>query len=117
MAPEAYAQEMPFNHGMRLPVEYEKLAEGFSDPSMIYAPFMFWFWDAPMNTEQLAEMAEQMIAQGINPGYIHPRRSMNESPGLPAEQWLGREWFEGFEAVTRLSGEKKAYLGNIDEYW
>ena len=114
---QVHAQEMPFNHGMRLPADYEKLSEGFSDPSMIYAPFMFWFWDSPMDTEQVKEMAEKMIGQGINAGYIHPRRSMNESPGLPPEQWLGKEWFEGFEAVTRLSKEKDAYLGYIDEYW
>ena len=111
------AQEMPFNHGMRHPAEYDNLAEGFADPSMIYAPFMFWFWDAPMDTEHVSEMAEAMINQGINPGYIHPRRSMNESPGLPPEQWLGKEWFDGFKAVTKLSSENSAYLGYIDEYW
>lgn len=109
--------QTPFNHGMRLPADFQKLSEGFKDPSMIYAPFMFWFWDAPMDTEHVVKMAETMIAQGINPGYIHPRRSMNESPGLPPEQWLGPEWFDAFKAVTRNSKEQGAYLGYVDEYW
>lgn len=112
-----FAQEIPFNHGMRLPAEYASLSAGFEDPSMIYAPFMFWFWDSPMDTDQVVEMAETMIGQGINPGYIHPRRSMNESPGLPPEQWLGEEWFDGFYAVTLTSRDKGAYLGYVDEYW
>ena len=111
------AQELPFNHGMRLPADLDKLSQGFEDPSMIYAPFMFWFWDSPMDTDQVVEMAETMISQGINPGYVHPRRSMNESPGLPPEQWLGPEWFEGFEAVTHSAKKRKAYLGYVDEYW
>ncbi len=58
-----------------------------------------------------------MISQGINPGYIHPRRSMNESPGLPPEQWLGNQWFDAFKAVTQSSKEQGAYLGYVDEYW
>ena len=113
----AFAQEIPFNHGMRLPADYNSLSTGFKDPSMIYAPFMFWFWDSPMDTDHVVEMAETMIDQGINPGYIHPRRSMNESPGLPPDQWLGEEWFDAYKAVTRKSSEKGAYLGYVDEYW
>jgi hypothetical protein len=111
------AQEIPFNHGMRLPADLEKLSEGFEAPSMIYAPFMFWFWDSPMDTKQVVEMAETMISQGINPGYVHPRRSMNASPGLPPDQWLGPEWFDGYQAVTEASRERGAYLGYVDEYW
>jgi hypothetical protein len=102
---------------MRLPADLEKLSAGFEEPSMIYAPFMFWFWDSPMDTKQVVEMAETMISQGINPGYVHPRRSMNESPGLPPDQWLGPEWFDGYKAVTQVSKDMNAYLGYVDEYW
>jgi hypothetical protein len=109
--------QIPFNHGMKMPAEYEKLCDGFADPDMIYAPFMFWFWDEPLKTDKMVEMAETMIQQGINPGYVHPRRSMNESPSLPPEQWLGEAWFDAYQAVTQKTKEMDAYLGYVDEYW
>jgi len=110
-------EEVPFNHGMRLPADFKNLSVGFADPDMIYAPFMFWFWDEPLQTHKMVEMAETMISQGINPGYVHPRRSMTKSEGLPPEQWLGQEWFDAYKAVTQKTREHNSYLGYVDEYW
>ncbi|MBE0654388.1 MAG: hypothetical protein IH594_11355, partial [Bacteroidales bacterium] len=109
--------KLPFNHGQRIPSSFESMADGFLNPDMIYAPFMFWFWDEPLQPEKMKNMAGRMIEQGINPGYVHPRRSMNQSPGLPDEEWLGDVWFESFGAVTRKAKEENAYVGYVDEYW
>lgn len=105
------------DRAQRFYVSLEELSEGFENPDMLYAPFMFWLWDEHLNIGKMEEMAEKMISQGINSGYAHPRRSMNESPGLPDEQWLGKEWFDAFKAVTAIAREKDSYFGHVDEYW
>ena len=111
----AQAQGGPPDHwGQRVDTRFEDLAEGFADPNMRYAPFMFWFWDEPLDAEKMVEMAEKMISQGINPGYAHPRRSMNKAPSLPAEQWLGEAWFDAFNAVTATAKKHSAYFGYVD---
>ena len=105
------------NAGMRKPVPFETVRARFKDPDMIYAPFIFWFWDEPLDTAKMADMARVMISQGFNPGYAHARRSMVGTPDLPAAEWLGDKWFEAFGAALGEAEKGKAYLGYCDEYW
>ena len=63
--PAASGPMNPPNRGQRKGVEYGDLKTGFSSPDMIYAPFIFWFWDEPLNTEKMAEMARVMVSQGF----------------------------------------------------
>ncbi len=115
--PAASGPMNPPNRGQRKVVEYGDLKTGFSSPDMIYAPFIFWFWDEPLNTEKMAEMARVMVSQGFNPGYTHARNSMVGTPDLPSDQWLGDKWFSSFSAALAEAEEKKSYLGFCDEYW
>src|SRR5512136_1582002 len=82
----------PPNAGLRQAVPFETVAAGFKDPDMIYAPFIFWFWDEPLDAAKMAGMARVMIGQRFDPGYAHARKSMVGTPDLPASDWLGDKW-------------------------
>jgi len=107
----------PENKGQRIKVGYEELKTNFSNPDMIYAPFIFWFWDEPLNADKMAEMASVMGSQGFNPGYAHARHSMVGTPNLPDSEWLGNQWFRSFGAALKVAENKNQYLGYCDEYW
>lgn len=113
----ASASTSPQNQGQRKSVAWEVLTRDFKNPDMIYAPFMFWFWDEPLNAEKMAEMSRVMCSQGFNPGYAHARQSMVGTPSLPDDEWLGDKWFDAFGAALKEAENEKSYLGYCDEYW
>ncbi|NLP09517.1 hypothetical protein GX408_03865 [bacterium] len=92
----------------------------FHQPPRWFAPHAFWFWDAPLNVDSAASMAQEMTRQGLNPGYAHPRHSGDLSsryPSLPLEQWLSPLWFASFGAALQKAAEAGMTLGYCDEYW
>jgi hypothetical protein len=105
------------NWGVRKAVPFETLRTNFRDPVMIYAPFIFWFWDEPLDPAKMAEMSRVMCNQRFNPGYAHARRSMVGTPDLPPAEWLGDKWFTAFDAALKEAEARKNYLGYCDEYW
>ncbi len=115
--PDAGVPLNPPNWGQRKVVAFSDLKTGFSNPDMIYAPFIFWFWDEPLSQDKMAEMARVMGSQGFNPGYTHARNSMVGTPDLPSDQWLGDKWFGSFSAALTEAEKQKGYLGYCDEYW
>jgi len=108
---------LPANWGARKDVPFESLQKGFQNPDMIYAPFIFWFWDEPLNPAKMAEMSRVMCSQRFNPGYAHARRSMVRTPDLPDGEWLHDKWFGAFSAALEEAEQQKSYLGYCDEYW
>ena len=116
-APVVAPLSNPPNWGQRKDVPFPALQQGFANPDMIYAPFMFWFWDEPLAPAKMAEMSRVMCAQGFNPGYAHARNSMVGTPDLPAQEWLGDKWFDAFGAALKSAESQKNYLGYCDEYW
>ncbi len=108
---------MPGDRGRRVPIAFDALRDGFRNPDMIYAPFMFWFWDEPLDADKAADMARTMLSQNISPGYAHARRSMVGTPSLPGEEWLSDKWFRAFEAALKEAESKSSHLGYCDEYW
>jgi hypothetical protein len=84
---------------------------------MIYAPFVFWFWDEPLDPAKMAEMARTMASQGFSPGYAHARKSMVGTPDLPDADWLGDAWFAAFDGALKEAESRRSYLGYCDEYW
>lgn len=107
----------PENWGKRKSVSYERLRKEFRDPDMIYAPFIFWFWDEPLDPAKMAGMSRVMCGQRFNPGYAHARVSMVKTPDLPGGEWLGDKWFAAFDAALKEAEARKNYLGYCDEYW
>ena len=107
----------PSNRGERRPMAWGDLQKEFANPDMIYAPFIFWFWDEPLKPEKMAEMARVMGSEGFNPGYAHGRDSMVGMPDLPDDEWLGEKWFSTFGAALNEAEKQKCYLGYCDEYW
>ena len=103
--------------GQRKSTTWEVLKKDFNNPDMIYAPFMFWFWDEPLNAEKMAEMSRVMCSEGFSPGYAHPRQSMVGTPSLPDNEWLGDKWFDAFGGALKEAEKEKNYLGYCDEYW
>lgn len=108
---------LPANQGLRKAVPFETLRKDFSNPDMIYAPFIFWFWDEPLDSAKMAEISRVLCSQGFSPGYAHARRSMVKTPDLPDEEWLGDKWFAAFGAALKEAEARKNYLGYCDEYW
>ncbi|MEW6071370.1 MAG: glycosylhydrolase-like jelly roll fold domain-containing protein [Planctomycetota bacterium] len=108
---EAVAPDRPSNWGERREVTFADLQAGFAAPSRIYAPFAFWFFDAPLDPAHVAAMAAEMCRQGMNPGYAHPRR------GLPREEWLSPLWFDSLDAARREAEAASAFLSYCDEYY
>ncbi|HBB90595.1 MAG TPA: hypothetical protein DC042_02470, partial [Bacteroidales bacterium] len=45
----------PPNFGQRQEIGFDSLKSRFGNPDMIYAPFVFWFWDEPLNPDKMAE--------------------------------------------------------------
>ncbi len=109
--------QTPSNWGRRNSVDFQILRQNFAQPDMIYAPFVFWFWDQPLDPAKAAEMAREMAAQRFNPGYTHARMNMAGLPDLPREQWLSPLWFEAFGKAMTEAEKAGAYLGFVDEYW
>jgi len=118
----------PPNWGQIQTTQFGALQGGFPLPDMIYAPFVFWFWDEPLDADKYPakarDMAAKMMEQGLNPGYAHPRRSaadifpgsMKPSPNLPKDQWLSDQWFESFDAALESAEAGNGYFGAVDEY-
>lgn len=111
------AQPPPPNQGRRISVPFDALQAQFRNPDMIYAPFVFWFWDEPLDPAKMGEMSRVMVGQRFNPGYAHARKSMVGTPDLPDAEWLGDKWFEAFGAALGEAEAGKGYLGYCDEYW
>jgi len=93
----------------------------FVNPPMFYAPHTFWFWDDTIRDEHFtAAMAEEMMKQGLNPGYAHPRGSMDRlNPAfssLPYKQYLEKPWFSSFGNAMQAAKHKGFTLGYCDEY-
>jgi hypothetical protein len=107
----------PANRGTRTAVPFETVRASFPDPDMIYAPFIFWFWDEPLVPAKMAEMSRVLAGQRFSPGYAHARRSMVGTPDLPDAEWLGDKWFAAFDAALKEAEARKNYLGYCDEYW
>jgi hypothetical protein len=107
----------PANRGVRTAVPFETVRASFRDPDMIYAPFIFWFWDEPLDPAKMAGMSRVMASQRFNPGYAHARRSMVGTPDLPDAEWLGDKWFAAFDAALNEADARRSYLGYCDEYW
>jgi len=107
----------PPNWGQRKPVVFEALRQGFTDPDLMYAPFIFWFWDEPLNPAKAAEMARTIASQRMSPGYAHPRRTMVDAPNFTPDQWLTPLWFETFEIALKEAEARKNYFAYCDEYW
>jgi len=108
---------LPANWGMRKAVPFETLRKDFRNPDMIYAPFVFWFWDEPLDSAKMAEISRVLSSQGFSPGYAHARKSMVKTPDLPDEEWLGDKWFAAFGDALKEAQALKNYLGYCDEYW
>lgn len=111
------AAAKPANAGMRTAVPYATVRASFHDPDMIYAPFIFWFWDEPLDPAKMGEMARVMAGERFNPGYAHARHSMVGTPDLPDAEWLGEAWFASFDAALKEAESRQSYLGYCDEYW
>jgi hypothetical protein len=105
------------NWGQRKPIDFQTLRQNFAQPDMIYAPFVFWFWDEPLDPAKAADMAREMAVQRFNPGYTHARMNMVGLPDLPREQWLSPVWFDAFDKSLTEAEKAGAYLGYVDEYW
>lgn len=109
---------------------YETVKQEFGNPDMIYAPYLFWFWDEPLNRNKVQTMAREMLNQRFNLGYIHGRISMYEllkntsglehamspSEGLPDEEWMTEKWMTSIADIMELAKKKNAYVGYNDEY-
>ena len=109
---------------------YAKLQQQFENPDMIYAPDLFWFWDEPLNREKIVSMADEILEQRFNLGYIHGRISMYEllhntpglgdamepHPSLPGDEWMSDEWLATIGQLADMAGERGAYVGYNDEY-
>lgn len=99
----------------------ETVREMFVNPPMFYAPHTFWFWDDTIRDEHFtATMAEDMMKQRLNPGYAHPRSSMDrlnpKLASLPYGQYLEKPWFNSFGNAMKAAKEKGFTLGYCDEY-
>src|SRR5512135_875055 len=111
------APAKPANFGTRPAVPFEAVRASFEQPDMIYAPFIFWFWDEPLDPAKMGEMSRVMAGERFDPGYAHARRSMVGTPDLPDAEWLGDRWFASFDAALKEAEARQAYLGYCDEYW
>ncbi len=114
---EAPAVAKPLNAGLRPKLPFEAVEKAFADPDMLYAPFIFWFWDEPLQPDKMSKISRTLADQGFNPGYAHARKSMVGTPDLPVADWLEAPWFAAFDAALRQAEARRAYLGFCDEYW
>ena len=107
----------PANWGQLKATPFSEIPAQFKSPDRIYAPFIFWFWDEPLDTSKMAEMSRVMCSQGFNRAMPMPDISMVGTPELPDDQWLGDRWFDAFSAALKQAELQKSYLGYCDEYW
>jgi alpha-L-rhamnosidase len=107
----------PSNWGVRRSVPFETVRASFESPDMIYAPFIFWFWDEPLDPVKMAGMSRLLADERFSPGYAHARKSMVGTPDLPGTEWLEDKWFAAFDAALKEAEARKNYLGYCDEYW
>ena len=115
--PSIGLRQRPADPGRRPSTSYAELRRQFANPPMEYAPFAFWFWDAPVDARQAAAMAREMARQRLNPGYAHPRAALGRGGvSLPKEEWLSDRWFDAFGAALREAERAGALLGYCDEY-
>ncbi len=124
-------EDMNPKPGYRQSISFHDLRTQFKQPDMLYAPFAFWFYDAPLDPRLAAAMAAKMSGKGLNPGYAHARSSGAEPyckpldhpiPGktlslLPHDQWLSPLWFETLDAALKESEKANGYFGFCDDYW
>ena len=107
--------------GAKKPISFDELKSHFPDPDMLYAPSIFWFWDRPLDDpgvqKQIRQMAQQMVEQRYNPGYVHARFNMVGEADLPFEQWLSDHWFNAIASALDYVERHNAYIGYVDEYW
>ncbi|MGQ8335539.1 glycosyl hydrolase [Sunxiuqinia sp. A32] len=99
----------------------ETVREMFANPPMFYAPHAFWFWDDTIRDENFAaSMIDEMAKQRLNPGYAHPRSSMDrlnpKFSSLPYEQYLEEPWFNSFGNALQKAKDYGLTLGYCDEY-
>ncbi len=114
-----FAKAAPPNWGERKQISFEELRDGFSEPDPVYGPFMFWFWDEPLNAEKMAEMSRRMAEQRMSPGYAHARSAApGISPGnpLPTEQFLSPSWFEAWKRALDAAKAAGQPFSFCDEY-
>jgi hypothetical protein len=78
----------------------------FSDPDLSYAPFAFWFWNGPLDSDYISGMAAEMCRQRLNPGYVHTRLHSN----FPTEWWISEAWFKAFVASLAKTAEAGMHL-------
>lgn len=109
---------------------YEKVKENFANPDMIYAPFLFWFWDEPIDSIKINMMSDEILNQRFNPGYIHGRISMydllSQTPGLkdamqphpslPGNEWMSQKWLDNVKKVAETARKSHSYTSYNDEY-
>ncbi|MBE0652417.1 MAG: hypothetical protein IH594_01385, partial [Bacteroidales bacterium] len=109
---------------------YGTIRNDFNDPDMIYAPFLYWFWDEPLDREKIRNMTQEILKQKFNIGYIFAHTSMADllattpglekamdpHPSLPDEEWLSQEWFDAIRDVVEITKESNAYVTYADEY-
>jgi hypothetical protein len=70
-----HAASRIFRTGMQKKYTAAETRSHFHQPPKWFAPHAFWFWDAPLNPDSAASMAQEMTRQGLNPGYAHARHS------------------------------------------
>ena len=98
-----------------------QIRKHFNSPDMRYAPFMFWFWDAPLDSmtvrHRMENITHELLEQHLNPGYVHARMSMVGTPNLPLEQWLSPVWFKTFEQMLLKAESANSYISFCNDYW
>ena len=113
------------NYGQLQTATWGVLREGFAQPDMIYAPFLYWFWDEPIDREKIRGMTRQILAQHFNPGYLSSHQSMADilgpkvmepHPSMPKDQWLSELWFDAVEDVVSFTEKNGGYVTYTDEY-
>lgn len=98
-------------------VDADEVSSSFKEPPLFYAPHTFWFWDAPLDQDQILGMAEEMTRQRLNPGYVHARgNKWGRGSSMPVNQWLTTYWYDAFSGALSRAKGAGMYLGYCDEY-
>ncbi len=121
LVPVPARSQVVYTPGQRVPVTFTEVKAAFQQPGRIYAPFMFWFWDTPLDNaetrDRMVNMGRVLMQQGFNPGYAHARMCMVGLPDLPRSQWLSEVWFDTFGRILDQAAKRGFYFGYNDEYW
>lgn len=70
----------------------------------------FWFWNGPMDAEELARQVRAMAAQGVRAAMPHPRFGMDRRDYLEAPYW------RAFKAVVDQASKLGSKIILYDEY-